>query len=52
VSTTAEEPITNACAKSYQATIVLEGVEFNINGELFHLPSMTFEEVEVGWCAG
>jgi hypothetical protein len=52
VSTTAEEPITNTCAKSYPATIVLVGIEFDINGELFHLPSMTFEEVEVGWCAG
>jgi hypothetical protein len=52
VSITAEEPITNTCAKSYPATIVLVGIEFDINGELFHLPSMTFEEVEVGWCAG
>jgi hypothetical protein len=52
VSITAES-IPEPCeGESYEATVLLEQVTFALGQETVLLPSLTIEDVRVGWCAG
>ena len=44
---------TEPCAGDpYQTTVLMENVTFGAGAETFILPTLTFEDVTVGWCAG
>ncbi|MDX1418160.1 MAG: hypothetical protein R3293_28430, partial [Candidatus Promineifilaceae bacterium] len=50
VSASAEtEPCTG---EPYVADVIIEDVVFSLAEETVHLPSLTFSDVTVGWCAG
>lgn len=51
--TISTEAVDEPCAgEPYQATVLLEDVTFAFEGETTHLPSLSFDDVSVGWCAG
>lgn len=49
VSAVPGQPCTS---EPYQTTISLADVTFILNDETVYLPSLTYEDVTVGWCAG
>ena len=52
ISVSAEPPGESCVGEPYQTTILLEDVTFALEDETVNLPSLLFEDVQVGWCPG
>ena len=52
VTVPADAPTEPCTSDPYQATISLENVIFSLNEQTVTVPSLSFDDVPVGWCSG
>lgn len=52
VSATASAPTEPCVGEPYQATVLMENIVFTLEEETVLLPSLVFNDVQVGWCPG